>query len=350
MDCLSGSFRGDVDWHALIKLANESLMIAHLAAAMQGVPATAGIPDDVRAFLDEVFERNLQRNTRMKAQLEEAVKCLNGVGIEPAVMKGAAILLSSTPAFSRRILIDLDILVRPADMPAALAALQGNGYEVRIGAATASWPGDPDALLPIVLARPSDVGSIDLQCRLKGPASFSDIGWFYANSTPHDLSGGTVYVPSTTAQAIYLLLHDQFQDGDYWRGLIDLRHLYDIAALVESSGPIDTGYIRSLFSKGYESNAVDTQLMTLAALFPALKIDCSLAGPLARAQLRRRRLQISWRRLMPMLTIVSMLSEARYYGSWDRFGGPPQGSLRGGAKHRLRELRRNFRPVALGKV
>ena len=155
VSCLGGSAPEILNWDEIIELANKSFTIPSLAAAMGKLEKKVEIPEDVRTYLAAVHDRNTQRNSRLLHQLKEAVTCLNGADIKPVVMKGAAILLmQEQDEIGTRILTDLDILVRPADMPGAIEALRRIGYEVRLLAAAPGqeiqssisrlcWPGRP---------------------------------------------------------------------------------------------------------------------------------------------------------------------------------------------------------------
>ncbi|PDT50450.1 hypothetical protein CO661_02170 [Sinorhizobium fredii] len=350
VSCLNGSIPKDINWDEVIDFANRSLTISSLAAAIRKLPASDNIPGDVCDYLSVLYERNAERNLRLLAQLKEAVCSLNRTGIQPVVMKGAAVLLAQGPEeIGARILADLDILVHPADIPVAVKALESIGYEMQFGGASGSWPGNPNFHLPAVLARPTDVGSIDLQCRPRGPASFSDIQWLYDNSRWMALDGGSVHVPSSFAQIIYLILHDQFQDGDYWRGLMDLRHLLDISTIARGS-EIDWYALRLLFGAGYERNAADTQILTVGKLFEIREIERMSFGRLPHLQFARRRIQLERQFLRFPFTLLTLLTEISHYSSWDRFGGEPYPDRWQEAERKIRELRRVFRPRPLGKL
>lgn len=351
-DCLNGARPKGVDWDAVIGLANESLTITALAAAVEHAStASEQAPDDVRQYLNVILERNRTRNARLLNALAEAARSLNAAGIVPAVMKGAAILLGQRQGeIGDRLLTDIDLLVPPNDMSEAIDALKRIGYEIMVGGGMGSWPGDPRFHLPTVLYRPGDAGSIDLQCRPKGPHAFSDPQMLFAKSSHVDLDGATLAIPSPLAQIAYLLLHDQFQDGDYFRGLIDVRHLFDITIIVRRVPDVDWRGLRAMFPSGYERNAVDTQLLTAKWLFGVgCEWDPRCSG-LARLQLQRRRTQLRWAFLWRALTVMSLLLELPHYPAWDRYGGLPLPSKRKEAVRKLRELRRLFRPRSLGKI
>lgn len=346
--CLNGHIPKDANWDAIIALANSSLTITSLAAAVKD--AEAHLAEDVSNYLSMIYARNTERNFRLKEQLAEVSATLNEIGIEPVVMKGSAILVSAAAeGLGDRLLTDLDILVRAQDMPDASRALCRSGYEVELAPGQGSWPGNTKYHLPVVLIRPTDVAGIDLQCRPKGPANFGDAEWLYRDSCVVELGGGRVRVPTPFAQIILFLLHDQFQDGDYWRGLIDLRHLLDIARLAGASS-IDWNELRALFARGYERNAVDTQIATAAALFGLDRPVCAGVRPIAKIQFVRRQFQFSHDYLIAPLTFLTLISELAHYRSWDRYGGEPYPSWHQELLRKLRELRRNFRVKPPGKL
>ncbi|KSV64387.1 hypothetical protein N182_10750 [Sinorhizobium sp. GL2] len=346
--CLNGHIPKVLNWDGIVALANRSLTITSLAGAV--TDAKPHLPEDLTNYLSMIYRRNTERNCRLKAQLAEAAASLNDIGIEPVVMKGTAILASAAPEdLGARLLTDLDILVRPQDMRGATKALCRAGYAVALSSGEGSWPGNTEYHLPVVLVRPTDVGSIDLQCRPKGPASFGGADWLYRDSCLVDLGGGRLRVPTPFAQIVLLILHDQFQDGDYWRGLTDLRHLLDIARLARASS-IDWNELRSLFASGYERNAVETQILTAAALLGLNRTASTEVGSRARIQLARRRLQLGRDYLRVPLTLLTLISEVAYYRSWDRFGGEPYPSQRHELVRKAREIRRNFRVKPPGKL
>ena len=346
--CLNGHIPKDLNWDGIVALANRSLTITSLAGAM--TDTKPHLPEDLTNYLSMISRRNTERNCRLKAQLAEAAASLNDIGIEPVVMKGTAILVrAALKDIGARLLTDLDIIVRPQDMQSATKALCRAGYSVALSSGEGSWPGNAGYHLPVVLARPADVGSIDLQCRLKGPASFGDAEWLYRDSCMVDLGGCRVRVPTPFAQIVLLILHDQFQDGDYWRGLMDLRHLLDIARLARATS-IDWNKLISLFASGYERNAVETQILTAARLFGLDRTASTEVGSSARVQFARRRLQLGRDYLSAPLTLLTLISEVAHYRSWDRFGGEPYPSQRRELMRKAREFRRNFRAKPPGKL
>jgi hypothetical protein len=223
----------------------------------------AAIPEDVAAYVQVLHDRNAIRNERLTVQLEEAVLALNSAGITPLLIKGAAMLAASSPSDrARRLMSDLDIIVRPDEIDAALRALAVIGYNVdsESDGQHTKWYAD--------LKRPLDVGMIDLHQQFPGHAFFkrtpSD---FLSHLRPVRLGAADALVPSPELQVIMLVMHDQFQDYDYWTGSIDLRHLLDLRTLIAAPSVVRWDDLMTMASDTLARNAVETQLLMLTTLF-----------------------------------------------------------------------------------
>lgn len=262
---LCGCFRGKVprraDWIRLIGLANHTLTTPSLIEFVN--THRAAIPEAVVAYVQEVHHRNVVRNDRLRAQLAEAVVALNRIGITPLLIKGTAILASSSPTKgAHRLMSDLDLVVRPKQIDAAADGLKAIGYSVdyQTDGRHKRWSAD--------LKRPHDVGMIDLQQEFPGHV--------YCQHAPDDLvphlrpirlGAGNALVPSPELQVLVLVIHDQFQDYDYWTGSIDLRHLLDLRMLIAAPAGVQWDTLMSMASGTLVRNAVETQLLLLTTLF-----------------------------------------------------------------------------------
>ena len=161
--CLRGMPPVDIDWTSVIGLANQTLTTPALIDFVDKYAAM--LPEDVCTYIRHIHRRNVLRNNRLIAQLEEAVVAMNVHGITPILLKGASTLATSPEARrSVRIMSDLDIMVMPDEARTAIAALCGIGYDINDQTPPESqrWHAD--------LIRSQDVGSIDLQQAAPGPA------------------------------------------------------------------------------------------------------------------------------------------------------------------------------------
>ncbi|KAA0072955.1 nucleotidyltransferase family protein [Tardiphaga sp. P9-11] len=299
---LCACFRGEIppraDWTALIALANHTLTTPSLIAFVRS--HRAAIPEEVAAYAKELHDRNAIRNDRLSAQLEEAVLALNGVGITPLLIKGAAMLATGRQSDrALRLMSDLDLIVRPDQVHTAMTTLAAIGYSIdyETDGRHKKWYAD--------LKRPLDVGMIDLHNELPGHS--------FLDQTPDGLrsqlrmirlGAANALVPSPELQALVLVMHDQFQDYGYWTGSIDLRHLLDLRALNAAPGGIRWDVLMTMVSGTLVRNAVETQLLLLTTLFDVKWPAHHPKRPVPRLQVWRQLLQARFPRtrypLLPM--------------------------------------------------
>lgn len=258
--CLRGTPPAGADWMSIIALANQTLTTPKLIECLRRFPDR--VPPDAARYLEEIFERNLRRNDRLLAQLQEAVTALNAKGVTPVLMKGTAMLATrSRSQAASRLISDLDIVVAPDEADVALTCLLEIGYRIHYQAPrdASKWYAD--------LQRPQDAGTIDLHQALPGSAFFyrshKDIKQYCALCEGEH---GAAYIPSAVYQTFLLIVHDQFQDSDYWVGALDLRHLLDLRDLIHAPEAFDWNLLASLCSGRLARNAVETQLVSLHAL------------------------------------------------------------------------------------
>src|ERR1700710_2363712 len=114
----------DWDWEQLIaEASDESLLPAFYSRARELQVETA-LPASVLDFLRSVELLNAERNDAILKELKLAVRLLNGVHIEPVLLKGAAYLATGvykTPA--ARYLADVDLLIPEGQLTQAAQVL-----------------------------------------------------------------------------------------------------------------------------------------------------------------------------------------------------------------------------------
>lgn len=286
--CLRGMPPVDVEWTSVIGLANQTLTTPALIDFVDQFASM--LPEDVCTYIRQIYRRNVLRNNRLVAQLEEAVVAMNGQGITPILLKGAS-TLATAPEERRgvRLMSDLDIMIMPDETQTAVAALCAIGYEI-------DYQTPPESQRwHVELNRSQDVGTIDLQGAAPGPAYlYRSLGHALNHCVPAPLGRGRVYLPMPTYRALMLIIHDQFQDYGYWLGDLDLRHLVELRDLNNSVEGLDWRELTSLVPGELMKNAVETQLFALAELL-GVEIPHSLRS-----------------RLIPRLQFMRQLMQARF--------------------------------------
>ncbi|MDF1835485.1 MAG: nucleotidyltransferase family protein [Alteraurantiacibacter sp. bin_em_oilr2.035] len=293
---LDGNILPGTDWEKTLALANRTLVTPALADIMD---QSDEVPVEVKEFVTLIAERTHLRNTMMRQQLVEAVKTLSDCGIVPILIKGASFLASGHSAHAGRLCADIDLLLLHDSANAAIEALGRIGFTEY-----------PSSTLPthgINLQRHRDVGGLDIHYRLRtfqGERTYEDIQALCRES---DFEGASVLVPSPELQAAILIAHDQLQERDYWRGLIDLRHLVDLRNMFADADGLVSENMLPLFPPGVARRALSTQMLTLQHLFDIPSQRRFSAGPMARLQVKRRFWQIGREWTMYAFTVVSLL-------------------------------------------
>lgn len=255
---VTAAFRGhlpaEADWPAVLDTANRGWLGPALYLALGQAARLDDMPEPVRDYLAFLHDRNRERNQRLRAQLVEAVGVLNEQGIRPVLLKGAIHLFSAPEErLGARMMSDLDISIAPSETAAAKAALEALGYQ--------------DLASTRGMVRAEDVGAIELHDR---PSSRSTpyLAHDLRRSSPTVEKDGVVaHLPSPTARALHLIVHDMIKEGDYWRLRIDLRHLHDLAELASSAEGVDWQQVHAVLSDRDGRGALAVQALALRDLF-----------------------------------------------------------------------------------
>lgn len=344
---IKGRAPPEAEWLGVLDLANQGLVTPRLSLALAQAD---GVPIPVRAFLEAVMARNTRRNAALAAQAERAAQLLNRIGVAPVLLKGAAALFSADPARrDARMLGDLDLLVAPEETGPALAALLRAGYVVL----SHKEGVDPHAVAE--LAKDGEPATIDLHQRPPGPPGMAQIVDLRALCRPAARLQATALEPSAAVQIYLTMLHDQFHDGDYWSGRLNLRHMLDIADLI-ATGEVDWSQLDGLVRSELTRNALHAQLadahwMTGAAVPEAI---------LRRGWIRAQRLRRSFQAVHPWaakpLSLATAVYEWRNLRSHGRENRAGRSTLFGpsepmpGLGERLARLQDIFASPLAGKV
>jgi hypothetical protein len=221
---------GGAPWPAILQRAGAHLVTPTLAGALDALGLTAQLPGDVQAYLQAVRDLNRTRNTRLFDELVRVAETLNGIGITPQLLKGAATLLPELyPGAADRMIGDLDLKVPAERYMQAATAVHGLGYRYAEGYAV--LPGAYHHGAPLL--HPSEPFRVELHQRsLLAP-----------NQNTALESGMRVQIvtlPDTDVQVsladpgtrlLHNFLHQQIQDSAHVRHYLTLRQLLEFARI-----------------------------------------------------------------------------------------------------------------------
>jgi hypothetical protein len=190
--------------------------------------------------LRAVYQLNRRRNAALLAQVDEAIDALNGAGIAPLLLKGAAYLklkIHGDPG--ARVAADIDLLVPVDAVDTARSALQSIGY----GASPNCPWRTKHHLVPLV--REDGAGPIELHVAAvaEGAQHVLPTADAWQHSVEH--ASGSFRVLSPSHMVLHRFVHDQIVDRYHALRTIALRSLLDLVALEAHYGSaIDWGGIQ----------------------------------------------------------------------------------------------------------
>ena len=265
---LHGRLPQEADWSRVLEIANRGWLGPALYIALRRADRLNDIPPSVRDYLSFIHDRNSERNRRLRVQLLDAIGALNAAAIEPILLKGAIHLFTAdAEQLGTRMISDLDISIAPDEMARATSALMELGYSC--------FGSDRE------LARPDDVGVIELHDQPSARSARYLSGDLRACSPKAARDGVVARLPSATARALHLIVHDMIKERDYWSFRIDLRHLHDLALLARPSEGIDWPKLRAALFEATGREALIVQARALEDLY-GVQIPPDLRpGPLA---------------------------------------------------------------------
>lgn len=230
------------------------------------------LPEMLRARLSEghpvlVLENGWriesERARNLVLQATDVITVLNGAGIVPMLLKGMALLLGGAlPEEGRRWMVDVDIMVRPEELEAAMAALGRAGYhQSPVG-------GAPHHAPPLV----REEGGFEVEVHFAmvvpqlQPALPTASVW--ANAQSHERNGLRFYCPSPEDILLHVALHGQESRHERQLACVPFRALADFVGLCRSAGPgVDWQTLRQRAAAAGLATSFDIHLYQANRLF-----------------------------------------------------------------------------------
>jgi hypothetical protein len=142
-ECAEALLALPVDWERFVAMAEAHGVAPLVYRTFSRLPIVRHVPDQALSRLHARYLTNGVANVLWQEELERVVAGLNGAGIRPMLLKGAALLHTVYPDSALRQLRDLDVLVPSGELPRAEQRLLALGYaptDVRWPVGT--WPPD----------------------------------------------------------------------------------------------------------------------------------------------------------------------------------------------------------------
>jgi hypothetical protein len=292
--------RPEADLVGLARLAGRHCVTPMLASCIGDPELGQRLPRDFTAYLEFVHIQNRRRNQALRLQLLEVASCLNEIGIEPVLVKGAIRLVDGLyPDPGWRFMRDLDLLIARDRLSDAVAQLASIGYSFT--QAAAELPARCNHLPP--LGRDDDATVVETHSDLlRERPEFCRAEDVLAQSQPVELDGARVRIPEVTHQLAHLIGHDRFDRRLHLSGMFLLRSVFEAALLGRDGSAV--GKVLARAAAAGLARYARVRLGLAARLFPEyvarLSGDDFLARLQAPALLAMERVDENgrWRRLV----------------------------------------------------
>lgn len=316
------------DWTRPLAFANEHFLTAALYAGLSAADRLADLPTDVCTYLRFIHDLNRERNEALRRQAVELIGALNNAGVVPTLLKGALALFGDLyPDPAARMIRDIDVLVAADEVELAARTLQQLGYDTiaRYEAGHNAY-GD--------FARPHDPGAIDLHTDLVEMPYLLPAAEVWKRSRRVDAAPGAAFLaPAPTDMALHHLLHAQIHYlGNFYRGVVELRQVYEFATLVDRRADIDWPAVEERLGRHRLGTALESYALTAQRLFGCRWPLPHPPSRRAASHSRRCLLQLCWPALV---TLGTPLANIRAAFAWHRMNYL-YGQDRGRGSRRLR--------------
>jgi SAM-dependent methyltransferase len=235
---LGGLLTGSCDWTRVVRLALHHKVTPLLYRALA---RRREVPGEIRAALRRHQAEHARRGLAQLAELRELLAGFEAAGIAALPWKGPALAELAYGSISARIAGDLDLLVRPGDLPRVAAGLEARGYveqtRYRTGraldAAEDAWYRHAQA--EYVYLRPRDGMVVEPHWTLapRPLAVDLDLEGIWRRAQRFPLAGGDVPGMALEDLVLALCVHGSKHQ---WT---ELRWICDVAELVARQPGID---------------------------------------------------------------------------------------------------------------
>ncbi len=120
---LAGS---DFDWNYFYSLARRHSVVPLVFSQLGAF--SANVPTEVLARFKKDFQENAARNVVLADELVSIIKALADAGVDAITFKGPTLAVLAYGDLSQRRFVDLDLIVRRADVSAAIEVLSACAY------------------------------------------------------------------------------------------------------------------------------------------------------------------------------------------------------------------------------
>ncbi len=219
-----------VDWQELARFAEQHAILPLVYSGLTSAFGDA-MPSAAGRLMRRRFQANALRNAALARELVRLSALLERVGIQTIAFKGPALAALAYGSLNLRQFVDLDLLVRSAQVADAIKLLRADGYvaPAGYGVGELECPG----AFETSLVKPGSFAAIDLHWRLAEPyfplALAHEELWQRAAMV--ELEGGALRTLAPEDHLLYLCAHGARHGWETLSGVCDVAQLMRAAPI-----------------------------------------------------------------------------------------------------------------------
>lgn len=226
-----------------------------------------GVDDAELLRLKGIYRQSWYRNRLSVNAGMQAIRTLREVGVEPIALKGLGMIASAYPEAALRPMLDVDLLVAPAQFHAAASALLKSGWAPSRGS-TGDFFRRAKVFHAMPLVGPDKV-EIDLHRAILEEGIHSGVDTLARSRVVQAMIGSeTLTTLSPEDHLIHVCVH-----GSRWDWVPVVRWIGDVAFILRSSPEVDWGYITEQSRSRRVSLAVGAALELASSYIPEIPKD-----------------------------------------------------------------------------
>jgi hypothetical protein len=262
LECLSPA-----DWQSALDAASRGGILAPLAARLLATGAVALLPPALQEEVAEVERRTAVMILSTQRAFVRVARAFSGAGLPVVPRKGIDLAYHAYPDPRMRPMNDVDLWVREADLPAAMAALAAEGmYEkpspYRVARFPRAWDGEVLLQLPDGRDAAAELHMGPFRGEWQHRAARIDRSAVWERLRPGTLLGYPVLRLASEDHALEVALHATV---NHQLSLTPLRQLLDLALL--SRAGLDHGALVERAASWRVKRAVGLAFVLAGAFF-----------------------------------------------------------------------------------
>jgi hypothetical protein len=265
-------------WPSLVAYASAEFLAPALGCALEG---DARVPEDASAFLMATRDLNRERNATHRDALFAIIRDLNRRGIEPMLLKGAALLAVDPyrdPGF--RMMRDLDLLVADEQIPDAVAVAVAHGF----CSENVELPPDAPHVPPLLDLTRGIKLEVHRALLMRKYRDLMPLAPLWDRASRVQRSTVRFVVPAWTDFAMHAVVHSQLAHRAHRLFHTPVRTLLELAALERAGVGVDWDEIAHRFAVAGMSEVIGDVAMLTGELLgvtlaqPAIRHSRGTAG------------------------------------------------------------------------